>query len=221
MLAACEGADTASEDAAVEPSLGVVRTEPFRMTGAFEGESFLMTPCTDSDATIQLEPGPDVLDLVGLHAEMVPGDVPIEAIFVDLLGEAIQDGDDVSFEVHQVYRAGWEDWGCTWTPLETPLRFAASGTEPGWTLHVGADSTVTWSQIDGSLSGTVTSIEGSLAAGWDVGGLLDGDPWTLELVEEPCRNQMSGGWSHLASALVWRGRSYVGCGFIGDATDAL
>jgi len=221
LTSACEADRVEVGEAGAEPDLGVVRTDPFRMTGAFEGESYLVTPCTDSEALIRLEPGPEVLDLVVLHADLVPRDMPVESIFVDLFGVAIQDGNDVTFEVQQVYRAGWEEWGCSWVPLEVPLRFAASGTEPEWTFHVGADSTATLARSDSSASGAVSALEGSLAAGWTLMGEVGGEAWTLELVEAPCRTPISGGFSHLSATLTWRGESLSGCGFIGDATDAL
>lgn len=221
LTAACAGEQGAEMDGRGEADLGVVRTDPFRLTGAFAGDSYLITPCSDGETDLRLERGPEVLDLIGIHEELVPGDFPVETIFVDLFGEAIQDGRDTSFEVIEVYRAGFEDWGCTWVPLESPLRFAASGTEPGWTLHVGADSTVTLSRVEGTREGDVTLLEGSRAAGWEVSGEIEGEAWTLELFEEPCRNAMSGGYSHLVASLTLGGETWTGCGFIGDAEESL
>lgn len=194
----------------------VVRTDPIRITGAFEGESLIMTPCTDSELQVRLVSAPVVLDLVEIHAELVPALAPVESIFVDMLGEAIEERGEVSFEVLEVYRAGWEDWGCTWQPLVEGLRFAASGTEPDWTLHVATDSTVRLSRIEGMVEGRATTVEGSLAAGWTVSGTVGGSDFSLELEPVPCQNAMSGGWSHLTARATLAGAAREGCGFAGE-----
>lgn len=224
VLGACADAADDSEGAPAPeaaPVQEVVRTDPIRVTGAFEGGTFYMTPCSDSELEIRLLPGPEVLDLVALHESLVPGDTPIETIFVDVLGEAIEEDDEISFEVLEVYRAGWEDWGCTWQPLVEELRFAAAGTEPGWTLHVATDSTVRLSRVEGTFEGRAASIEGTLAAGWRITGRVGGDDFTLELDAAPCVNQMSGGFSHLEAALTLAGESRRGCGFLGEAVEGV
>jgi uncharacterized membrane protein len=222
VLGACSDTPPADAEAGQDsPVEQVVRTDPFRVTGAFEGASFYMTPCSDSELDVRLVPGPEVLDLVGIHGELVPGDTPVETIFVDLLGEAIEERGEISFEVLEVYRAGWEDWGCTWQPLVEDLRFAASGTEPGWTVHVAMDSTVRLSRMDGTVEGRATAIEGTLASGWTISGSVGSEAFTLELDEAPCRNEMSGGWSHLEALLTLEGEERRGCGFIGELVEGV
>lgn len=214
------GGDAPGASARADAS-GVVRSEPLRLTGAFEGESRLLTPCSDPGVTLDVAAAPAVRDLSALHAELVPALAPGEAIFVDVRGVVVQQGEEMSFELREVYRAGWEDWGCDWTPSVQPLRFAAAGSEPDWSIHVGADSTAVYSDLEGSSTGSVQTLAGSLAAGWTASGAIGGEGWTLELFEAPCRNPMSGGWSHLVATLTLGERTRSGCGFIGDATDVL
>jgi uncharacterized membrane protein len=217
LLAACSDPPApGAADRSALPADQVVRTDPIRVTGAFEGESLFMTPCWDSELDVRLARAPVVLDLVAIHQELVPGTAPVESIFVDLLGEAVEERGEISFEVFEVYRAGWEDWGCTWEPLVERLRFAASGTEPDWTLHVAVDSTVRLSRLEGTVEGRATVIEGTLAAGWTVSGSTGADDFTLRLDPIPCRNEMSGGWSHLEAVLTLAGVERRGCGFIGE-----
>ncbi len=209
------------DDAEDAPAEQVVRTDPFRVTGAFEGETFYMTPCSDGELEVRLVPGPEVLDLVAIHEELVPGDTPVETIFVDLLGEAVEERGEMTFEVLEVYRAGWEDWGCTWQPFVDELRFAASGTEPDWTIHVATDSTVRLSRIDEMVEGWATAIDGTLAAGWTVTGTVGAGEFTLQLEAVACRNEMSGGWSHLEVLLTLDGEERRGCGFIGETMEGV
>lgn len=210
LLAACGADGPGGEE--------VVRTDPFRTTGAYDGETDLLTACGDAAEPIELEWSPTRVDLADLHAELTPKLRPGETIFLDLLGVAIQDGDDVSFEVIDVYRAGWwEEWWCEWQPSVTSPVVVVSGTEPDWQFHVGADSVVVLSRPDGTLEGSWTLLEGSLSSGWAAEGVIDGAPWTFEAFEEPCRNQMSGAYSHLVGSLTWQDQTWAGCGFMGDA----
>jgi len=210
-LSACGG--DGSDD------LGVVRTDPFRMTGAFDGETSMLVPCTSTADQIRLEWTPLDLDLTALHADLVPQLQRRELIFLDIFGIAIEDGDDVSFEVLDVFRGGWEDWGCDWRPSVQPLVLAMSGTEPDWSLQVGGDSTVVLSRPEGGATGSWTLLEGSLAAGWEAEGVIEGMPWALEVYEEPCRNAMTGGYTHLVATFSWREQEWTGCGFVGDVAE--
>lgn len=212
VLPGCAG-DEPAEDAADAPVEEVVRTDPFRVTGDFEGRSFVMTLCADSEQDVDVVPGPATLDLVTLHGELVPGDMPSETIFVDLLGEAIQDGDDVSFEVLEIYRAEWEGMGCGWEPRIEDVRFVTEGTEPFWSLHVSAD-TALLVEPEGETRGLVESIEGSEAAGWTVVGTIGETPFTLELDAIGCTNSMSGAYRHLEVTFTRDGSDpWRGCGF--------
>jgi len=214
---ACAGGDAPGAGGGGGASVeGEVRTDPLRIFGAFDGDAYVVIPCTDSEAVTPVVRGPLADELVELHDELVPRNAPGETIFVDLLGEAVQEGDDVSFDILEVYRAGWEDWGCTWQPLVDGLRFAASGTEPGWTLHVAMDSTVVLSRPDGTAEGSLRDVEGTLAAGWTIEGVLGGDAFTLELQPDPCRNAMSGGFSHLTATFGLADSVWRGCGFAGE-----
>ncbi len=196
---------------------GEVRTDPLRFFGAFDGDAYVVVPCTDSEDAIPVVRGPLADELVAFHDELVPRNGPGETIFVDLLGEAVQEGDEVSFDILEVYRAGWEDWGCTWQPLVDELRFAASGTEPGWTVQIAMDSTVVLSRPAGTTDGLMQQLEGSLPAGWTAEGVLGGDAFTLDLRPDPCRNEMSGGYSHMAATFTLADSVWQGCGFAGAA----
>jgi len=214
LVGACGGgAEPGSGSSATQ---GEVRSDPLRLFGAFDGDAYVVVPCADSEDALPVVTGPLADELVLLHEELVPGTGPGEAIFVDLLGEAVQEGEDVSFDILEVYRAGWEDWGCTWSPLVQNPRFAASGTEPGWTVHVALDSTVVLSRIDGATNGEMARLEGTLASGWTAEGELGGAAFTLDLQPDACRNRMSGGYSHLTATFTLADSTWQGCGFAGE-----
>jgi uncharacterized membrane protein len=191
----------------------VVRTDPVRVTGAFDGVEYQLFLCTEGDEPIPVVQGPLLYELAEFHAEMIPALAPGETIFVDLLGEAVQEGDEVSFDVLEVYRAGWEDWGCTWAPTLSDAEWAASGTEPFWSVEVSRDSLVVYRPDADELRVAHVGYEGDPVAGWRFTLEVEGEAWDFDVAPEPCRNAMSGGYSHLRVSIRRPDGDWQGCGF--------
>lgn len=197
----------------------VVRTEPLRVTGAFDGAEYELFLCSEEgEEPIPIVEGPLLYELAELHAELIPALGPGETIFVDLLGEALQQGDDVSFDVLDVYRAGWEDWGCTWRPSLAEAELVGSGTEPYWTVELSADSLVVTRPDAEEVRVAHAGFEGDVVAGWRFTLEVEGADWSFDFGPEPCRNEMSGGYSHLRVAVTRPEGAWDGCGFVAPPT---
>lgn len=158
--------------------------------------------------------GPAFLDMVGLHSELAPGLEPMEGIFADVLGEVRESQEGPWLRALELRRAALEGWGCGRDEVDILLE--ASGTEPFWTLTV-QDSLAIWRMPEGSKQ----FVHGGPAlmprGGWEV--VVDAVDARVELraefYQEPCRDSMSGAWSHLSAEVVLEGREYRGCAFIG------
>ena len=55
--------------------------------------------------------------------------------------------------------------------------------------------------------------EGDPVAGWRFTLEVEGAKWDFDVAPEPCRNAMSGGYSHLAVSIVRPDGAWQGCGF--------
>lgn len=191
-------------------------TEPQRYLGALTMEGGAeITLCDGTPVGVD---GPEMLDLVGLHAELAPGLEPMEGIFVDVLGEMREDAQGPWLNVIGLRRAALEGWGCDRD--ERSLVMEASGTEPFWTLTV-EDSVATWRTPDGVKQFVHDGPFAMRWGGWELESRSGTDEPELraELYQEPCRNAMSGAWSHLSVEVVLAGRTFRGCGFLGPEAE--
>ena len=161
---------------------------------------------------------PEMLELAGLHAELAPGLEPIEGIFVDVLGEMREDAQGPWLNVIGLRRAALEGWGCDRD--ERSLVMEASGTEPFWTLTV-EDSVASWRTPEGVKQFVHDGPFAMRWGGWELESRSGADEPELraELYQQPCRNAMSGAWSHLSVEVVLAGRTFRGCGFLGPEAE--
>lgn len=218
-LAGCTGGDGPGDGA---PGAGAISLpgevapaatgEPARFKGVMtvEGRPELAL----CDGRILPLDGPAAMELVELHAELTPGAEPLEGLFVDVLGEVRDPGDGPWLDALEVRRAAYEGWGCARD--ESALVLEASGTEPFWSLTV-VEGTATWRTPE---SLETLAHDGAFPmprGGWMLEGLDAGGEVRLraEFYQEPCRNAMSGAFSHLTALVTQDGTEYRGCAFWG------
>lgn len=208
-----EGAGEATGEARVEAP--AARAEPARYLGILtvEGGSEI-TLC---DGGLYPLDGPASLALLELHASLAPGLEPMEGIFVDVLGELREDGHEPWVYALEVMRAAWEGWGCG--TRDEGVLYRAAGTEPFWSLTVG-DSTATWRTPEGMEQFVHGGPYAMTRGGWVVEGEVAGGGGALraEFMDEPCRDAMSGAYSHLTAGVSREGREFRGCAYRAPGT---
>lgn len=189
-----------------------------RFTGLFtveEGWRFI--PC--GEEPIPLE-GPAIPDLLAIYDELVPDGE--ESMFVDLLGQVRERDGRGWLEAMEVRRAHYEGFGCD-DVVQGQLE--ASGTEPFWRLTV-EEGTATWNTPGGSRAFVHDGMRLDESGGWVVQGRgadapAGGQPTLqVEAWPEPCRNQMSGAYSHLQVEVTLDGEVFRGCAVLGAAYEA-
>ena len=201
-------ADTGA--AAERPAEAGQQTSPARFTGILTVEGGAeITLCDGGTYPVD---GPASLLLLELHASLAPGSEPMEGIFVEVLAEIREEDPSSWLDALEVRRAAWEGWGCG-TPDQGAL-YRASGTEPFWSLSV-ADRVATWRTPEGMEQFVHDGPYPMTRGGWAVDGEASGGGATLrlELHDEPCRDAMSGAYSHLTARASLRGVEYRGCGY--------
>lgn len=158
--------------------------------------------------------GPAAMELLELHAELTPGGEPLEGMFVDVLAE-LRDAEEAPWlNALEVRRAAIEGWGCGRD--EAALVLEASGTEPFWSLTV-EERTATWRTPE-SLEALVHDGPYPMPRG---GSVLEGRGQNgavrlrAEFYQGPCRNAMSGAYSHLTAVVTLDGVGFRGCAFSG------
>lgn len=227
-LAACGG--EAGEDApdlnsgaaeATQPMVELqeaVRVGGVLMVGENSAE-FL--PCAEGPE-LWLD-GPLSLDLLELHDEMTPGVEPFEGIFIDVVADidpppATGPGRDYpgSLIVEFLRRAAFEGWNCG--DIRPDVEYAAAGTEPFWSLDVTADGAIFTTPDGGARTLDLGEVEMD-EEGWVVSGTDAGAAVEVRLVDAPCRNAMSGAFSHLTAEVSIGDSTLQGCGWFGVAAD--
>jgi uncharacterized membrane protein len=163
--------------------------------------------------------GPAFPDLVELHASLTPGVEPLEEIFVDVLGELREDGGGAWLDALEVRRAAYEGWGCRGEAER--FLYQASGTEPFWSLTV-EEASASWRTPEGVRrfvhEGPYRLPRGGVALdGRDESGAA---VLEVEFQDEPCRDAMSGAYSHLTVRVRMEGVELRGCGFQGPFADS-
>lgn len=228
LLAACggdsaqegvDGAGAAAEQA--QPTVELreaVRTAGVLMVGENSAE-FL--PC-DGGPELWLD-GPLSLDLLELHDEMTPGVEPFEGIFIDVVADIDPPpatGPGVGYPgaliVEFLRRAAFEGWNCG--DVRPNEQYAAAGTEPFWSLEVTEDG-ATFTTPDGGARALELGEVRMDEDGWVVSGSDAGAAVEVRLVDAPCRNAMSGAYSHLTAEISIGDSTLQGCGWFGVAAD--
>lgn len=178
-------------------------------------------PCDGSEA-LWLD-GPIVVDLVGLHGELAPGVEPFEGVFLDLVADigpppAVGPGTGypASAIAHMLRRAAYEGWSCD--DVDPALVVEARGTEPFWTLRVtetGGEYVTPEERTSLEFGPLAEDDEGWViqGTGTEVGNVF------VALTPVPCRNAMSGAYSHLEAVVEIGGRRLNGCAYLGPAHD--
>lgn len=158
--------------------------------------------------------GPALMELLELHAELTPGQEPMEGLFVDVLGRIREDARGRWLDLVEVRRAAWEGWGCRTD--ESGVVFRAAGTEPFWTLTV-REETAEWRTPDEVKQFVHAGAYGMPRGGWELDASESGGAAALraEFHQEPCRDAMSGAYSHLSAVVFTGERELRGCAYIG------
>lgn len=188
-----------------------------RFTGFFTVEDgWRLIPCGDDPVPVE---GPAIPDLLQVYGELVPDGE--EGMFVDVLGQVREQGGRGWLEAMEIRRAYFEGFGCDDV---VRAQLAASGTEPFWSLEVDVDM-ASWSTPDGTRDFVHDGLELSESGSW----ILDARPagasssteptLRLEAWSDPCRNQMSGAYSHLRVEVTLDGELYRGCAVLGSALE--
>ena len=226
VVAACSGDEAApTPDAApaAQDQLAPELRGPIRAAGLLLiGEGIVEFQSCDGGAPLWLD-GPLALDLQELHYELAPGVEPFEGIFIDVVANvgpppAVGPGTayDGALIVLYLRRAALEGWNCG--DVDPTVIMQASGTEPFWSLNVTTEG-AEFATPEGRLALDL----GELAEddeGWVVQGAgPDGGTVFVSFVPVPCRDAMSGAYSHLSAEVQAGGRTYRGCGWLGPVSD--
>lgn len=227
ILAGCGGEsadtpDTSLDDAMVAaPAIDYVQA--VRMAGVLMlGEnSSEFLPCGDGPE-LWLD-GPLSLDLIELHDEMTPGVEPFEGIFIDVVADIdpppatgpgrVYPG---SLIVEFLRRAAFEGWNCG--DVGDDVWFAADGTEPFWSLEV-TEAGAVFTTPDGGARALALGEIRMEEEGWVVPGADPESGVEVRLIDAPCRNAMSGAFSHLMAQVTIGDVVHEGCGWFGPAAD--
>jgi uncharacterized membrane protein len=225
LVGACGGEEAApppAEPAAQEVTEPELRG-PIRAAGLLLiGEGVVEFQSCDGGPPLWLD-GPLAIDLQELHAELAPGVEPFEGIFIDVVANvgpppAVGPGTayDGALIVLLLRRAALEGWNCG--DDDPTAILGASGTEPFWSLSVtteGAEFATPEGRIRLDL-GELTNDE----EGWVMQGTSpDGGNVFVSLVEIPCRDAMSGAYSHLSAEVQSGGQAFRGCAWLGPVFD--
>lgn len=209
------GEDRAGEPAAVESEMEAgAASEPTRYTGAMILDGNPELVLCDTREVLPLD-GPALPDLLELHVGFAPGQEPMEGVFVDILAERREGESGPWLDALEVRRAAWEGWGCR--DAVGTAYFQATGTEPFWALTVD-EGTLHWQTPEGSQQFVHDGPVRMPRGGWEVEGRGEASGATIrvEFHSEPCRNAMSGAWSHLETQVTLNGTVFRGCGFMGS-----
>lgn len=226
LLAAACGGDSAGGEggASARPGPGagsaVSGPEEFPVTryrGLFSAENgWTFTPCGDVEIPAE---GPAIPDLLEIYEELVPETAPRQVLFVDALAQLRDDGRRVRVDLLEVRRAWHEGTGCD--DDETGILLEASGTEPFWNVRV-EESVLVWQTPEALRRFRHGGLEQSETGSFVVRGTEEeGDASiAIEAWPEPCRNQMSGAFSHLQAEITLEGRTVAGCAYLGMQVEA-
>ncbi|MEK9505370.1 COG3650 family protein [Gaopeijia maritima] len=228
LLAAC-GGDSGSADSEAVPGETPVAQPTVELRQAVRIAGVLMVgensaeflPC-DQGPELWLD-GPLSLDLLELHDEMTPGVEPFEGIFIDVVADIDPPpatgpgtGYPGALIVEFLRRAAFEGWNCG--DVRPELEWAAAGTEPFWSLDVTADGAVFTTPDGGARTVELGEVRMD-EQGWVVEGTDGAGAVEVRLVDSPCRNAMSGAFSHLTAEISIGGSTLQGCGWFGIAAD--
>lgn len=217
--AGAPGADALGVDAPVSvETRSAVRIAGILMVGENTAE---FRPCEGGEP-LWLD-GPLTADLVSLHDELTPGVEPFEGIFLDVVADIDPppaSGPGTAYSgaliVELLRRAAFEGWNCG--DVDPAVVVSAAGTEPFWRLQVREDG-AEFATPEGTRALEMQPLEMD-AEGWVLQGT---DPQTgnvfVSLTERPCRNAMSGAYSHLAVEIQLGGEVLRGCGWLGAVAD--
>lgn len=226
VIAACGGDEAPPLDEAA-PMAAEAETPEFRGPERIAGVLLIgenvveFQPC-DGSTPMWLD-GPLALDLQELHAELTPGVEPFEGIFLDVVANvgpppAVGSGTgyDAALIVLYLRRAALEGFNCG--DVADDVVVQASGTEPFWSLRV-TEQGAEFATPEGRSSLELGPLE-SDEEGWLLQGVgPDGRNVFVTLVAAPCRDAMSGAYSHLTAEVQAGGRTYEGCAFLGPISD--
>lgn len=226
-VAGCDGSGEpgveARQDGSGEAGAGIASpvselTAITRFQGLFtvdDGWSFI--PCGEEPIPVE---GPAIPDLLEVYDELVPDGA--EGMFVDVLGQVRERDGRGWLEAMEIRRAHFEGFGCDDV---VEARLEASGTEPFWRVSV-EEGTVTWTTPSGERRFVHPGLELDESGSWAVRARTAdapaaGEPTlVLEAWPDPCRNQMSGAYSHLRVEVMLEGEVFQGCGVLGAAYEA-
>lgn len=220
LSAACGGGEppeAAPDDATgMEEDAAPVEAGPQRLQGilTLEGEPELLL----CDGTPYPVDGPAFPEMAELHTQLTPGAEPLEGIFVDVLAEVREGERGPWVDALALRRAAFEGWGCR--DRTDGLLYRGSGTEPFWNLVV-EEGRARWETPEGSRSFVHDGVVQMPRGGWELEARAEGGNGGLraEFHSEPCRNAMSGAWSHLAVTVELGGETFQGCAFRGPEAE--
>lgn len=226
VVAACGGDEAAPPPDAAPQEQDQIAPElrgPIRAAGLLLiGEGIVEFQSCDGGAPLWLD-GPLALDLQELHYELAPGVEPFEGIFIDVVANvgpppAVGPGTayDGALIVLYLRRAALEGWDCG--DVDPTVVVQASGTEPFWSLNVTTEG-AEFATPQGRQAiefGALTEDD----EGWVMQGTgPDGGNVFVSLVALPCRDAMSGAYSHLSAEVQTGGQTFSGCGWLGLLSD--
>lgn len=224
LVAGCEfsgqpGSDGPAADTRAPGRPAVVELTPVtRFQGLFTVEDgWRFVPCGEDPIPVE---GPAIPDLLEVYDELVPEGAA--GMVVDLLGQVRERDGRGWLEAMEVRRAHFEGFGCDDL---VRARLEASGTEPFWSLAVD-QGTATWTTPRGERRFTHDGLRLDEAGSWRLEARpTPGDEGArpallVEAWPDPCRNAMSGAYSHLRVEVTLDGELYRGCAVLGAAFEA-
>ena len=226
VVAACGGDEPAPPPEAAPAAQDAAEPElrgPIRVAGLLLiGEGVVEFQSCDGDAPLWLD-GPLAIDLQELHYELAPGVEPFEGIFIDVVANvgpppAVGPGTayDGALIVLYLRRAALEGWNCG--DVDPAMVVQAAGTEPFWSLSIKNEG-AEFATPEGRRTLDMGELQED-EEGWVLQGLgPDGGNVFVSLVAVPCRNAMSGAYSHLSAEVQVGGQTFRGCGWLGALSD--
>ncbi len=155
-----------------------------------------------------------------LHGELAPGVGPYEEVFVVVegtMGEPETDGSGAeyrgTFYVERVLYAAGEGWGCD---LDlNRFRFRLAGNEPFWST-VMTDTTVELNRLEGGQQVWNEVESEPIDGGYKfVAQGAGAEVAEVTIIEEPCRDTMSGAYYGFTATVAVSGNVLNGCALRG------
>ena len=214
-LAGCGGGSPPDDTSEADDTRATTSTEGRHLGLFFSDEIVEFESC---DGVVMGVGGPRLTDLIEMHAQLTPGDEPLEAVFVDVWGEIVDASGEPRLDVLDLRRVAYEGGGCARN--DERVFFRGSGNEPFWSVEIGEDGLV-WTTPSGDERMAHSGLYDGMQGEWMFDGLdPDGSPvLTVEIVQDPCVDSMSGAWFHLSMTVRRDDGTYRGCAYMSPTAE--